>query len=316
MPTVPGIHHVTAITADAQKNIDFYCGTLGLRLVKLTVNFDDPSSYHLYYGDELGRPGSIMTFFAWPRAARGHLGPPQVTATAFSAPPASLSYWRERLAGAGVTVDAGTRFGADLLAFRDADGTPLEIVGDPADTREPWRSGPVPEASAIRGFHAVTITEEGYEQTAALMTERLGFRAAGEEGNRFRYAAPGASAAVVDIVCAPGSPRGRVSAGTVHHVAFRTAGDEAQQAWRQTLAKASHNVSPVMDRQYFRSIYFREPGGVLFEIATDAPGFTVDEPAAHLGAALKLPPQFEPVRARIEAALPRLRLPGAAGGSA
>jgi catechol 2,3-dioxygenase-like lactoylglutathione lyase family enzyme len=310
--TLPGLHHVTAITADAQKNVDFYTGVLGLRLVKLTVNFDDPGSYHLYYGDELGRPGTTMTFFAWPGASRGRLGPPQVTATAFAVPASSLDYWSERLNEHGVKVESQPqRFGERHLHFHDADGMPLDLVAVEKPPGQPWTAGSVPIDHAIRGFHGVTIGEEGYETTAKLLTELMGFTSVGGEGNRFRYAASGGDnfASIVDIVCTPDARRGDLGAGIVHHVAFRTPDDAQQQTWRSQIAARGLNVSPVMDRSYFHSIYFREPGGVLFEIATENPGFTIDEPADALGTSLKLPPQYEAYREEIERFVPSLRLP-------
>jgi catechol 2,3-dioxygenase-like lactoylglutathione lyase family enzyme len=316
-PPLPGIHHVTAITADAQKNIDFYCGVLGLRLVKLTVNFDDPASYHLYYGDELGNPGTILTFFAWPGAARGVNGPPQVMTTAFAVPQNALGFWRERLTEKGVTLNPTVaRFGQQLLEFIDPDGMRLEIAAVDKPGGQAWTAGPVPVEQAIRGFAGITISEEGYENSAKLLTEVMGFKAEANEGNRFRFradagrtAAEGVLGSVVDLLCTPAAPRGRMGAGVVHHVAFRTADDPQQLTWRAELVRLKFNVSPVMDRSYFHSIYFREPGGVLFEIATDNPGFTADEPAEQLGTKLMLPPQFEPHRAEIERVVPRVRLP-------
>jgi glyoxalase family protein len=310
--TLAGIHHVTAITADPQKNVDFYCGVLGLRLVKLTVNFDDPGSYHLYYGDELGRPGTIMTFFAWPGAHRGRIGPPQVTVTAFAVPMGSLDYWKTRLTDNRVASrDAENHFGQRGLAFEDPDGMPLEIVGEPDPAGQAWTSGPVPANSAIRGFHGVTIAEEGYEKTAHLLTDLMGFKAVGEERNRFRYRAASDKGVglIVDLLCVPGARHGAMGAGVIHHIAFRTADDPQQKHWQEKIAGAGLNVSPVMDRTYFHSIYYREPGGVLFEIATDAPGFTFDEPAEQLGTKLKLPPWLQPHQAEIEQAVPPLRLP-------
>lgn len=311
---IPGLHHVTAITADAQKNIDFYCGVLGLRLVKLTVNFDDPSSYHLYYGDELGHPGTTMTFFAWPGAYRGRIGPPQVTVTSFAVPQSAFEYWAERLTEHGVGPGAAVdRFGERVLEFIDPDGLRLEIVAVANPAGVPWAAGPVPAEHAIHGFHGVTISEEGYENTAKLLTEVMGFTAAGSEQNRFRYRAGSSGdglAATVDIMCVPDARHGSMGAGVIHHVAFRTADDAQQAAWRERLAGLGLNVSPVMDRTYFHSIYYREPGGVLFEIATEGPGFTVDEPAAQLGTRLMLPAQLERHRAEIERVVPPVRLPG------
>src|SRR5437867_6118368 len=230
--SISGIHHVTAITADAQRNVDYYCGVLDLRLVKLTVNFDDPNSYQLYYGDELGRPGSILTFFAWPDAHRGRQGPPQVTVTSFSVPSQSLDFWSKRLAEAGVELEKPiSRFDDSVLEFSDPDGMRLELVAPSVpDTRTPWSAGPVPPANAIRGLHGVSLAEEGYEHTAALLTGTMGLELIAENGNRFRYAfAEKGAGSVVDLICAPDSRRGSMGAGTVHHVAFRTPEDALQQ---------------------------------------------------------------------------------------
>lgn len=310
-PEISGIHHVTAITADAQRNIDFYCGVLGLRLVKLTVNFDDPGSYHLYYGDALGHPGSIMTFFAWPGAPRGRVGPPQATTVSFAAPTGAYEFWAERLRAHHVEAQPGdAHFGERVLAFHDPDGIPLEIVAAAPGEAPASIGGPIASSYALRGFHGVTLSEEGYELTARLLTEVMGFRAGGNEGNRFRYRAAGGDyAATVDLLCAPDARRGGMGAGVVHHVAFRTPDDAQQAAWREQISRQGFNVSPVMNRVYFHSIYYREPGGVLFEIATDPPGFTVDEAPGELGARLMLPPWLEPQRAEVQRSLPRLRLP-------
>jgi glyoxalase family protein len=311
--TISGIHHVTAITADTQKNIDFYTGVLGLRLVKLTVNFDDPGSYHLYYGDELGRPGTILTFFAWQGAHRGRIGPPQVTTTSFSVPVGAMEYWQKRLSEhAVVTQAAADRFGERVIRFVDPDRMQLEIVGSSNAPGEPWKSGPVVVEHAIRGFHGVTIAEEGYENTARLLTETMGFQSVGNEQNRFRYRAPGNGfASTVDLLCMPDAPHGNMGAGVVHHIAYRAKDDEQQRAWHKEIAAKGLNVSPVMDRTYFHSIYYREPGGVLFEIATDVPGFVADESAETLGTKLMLPPWLEQYRSQIEKAVTPVKLPGA-----
>jgi glyoxalase family protein len=314
--SIHGIHHVTAITADAQKNIDFCCGVLGLRLVKLTVNFDDPGSYHLYYGDELGRPGTIMTFFAWAGAYRGRIGPPQVTVTAFAVSMGAIDYWSKRLREKGVALQTVVeRFGERVLGFVDPDGMRLEIVSAAEIVEpkgQPWAAGPVPVEQAIRGFHSVTISEEGYENTAKLLTDVMGFKSIGTEQNRFRYRASTGDgfAATVDLLCVPDAHHGGMGAGVVHHIAFRTKDDEEQKAWHKEIAGKGFNISPVMDRTYFHSIYYREPGGVLFEIATNNPGFTADEPAEKLGTKLMLPPWLERDRAAIERAVPPVRLPG------
>jgi glyoxalase family protein len=310
--TLAGLHHVTAITADAQKNIDFYSGVLGLRMVKLTVNFDDPGSYHLYYGDELGRPGTALTFFAWPGADRGRIGPPQVSVTAFAVPAGAIDYWRRRLKDQSIELhEPVKRFGEKALSFSDPDGMRLELVGAENPRGQPWASGPIPAEHAIRGFHSVTISEEGYENTARLLTELMGFKAAGGEQNRFRYQAGAGDgfASTVDLLCVPDAPHGNMGAGVVHHVAFRTPDDRQQEAWRKEIAHQGWNVSPIMDRIYFHSIYYREPGGVLFEIATENPGFTLDEPAERLGTKLMLPPWLEPYRKNIEEVVPPVRLP-------
>ncbi|HXM58824.1 MAG TPA: ring-cleaving dioxygenase [Candidatus Dormibacteraeota bacterium] len=310
MASLPGIHHVTAISNDAQRNVDHYVGVLGLRLVKKTVNFDDPGSYHLYYGDELGRPGSAMTFFVWPGAPRGRAGTGQVGSTAFAVPSGSLNWWADRLQRAGVRVQGPTeRLDDQVLAFEDPDGIGLELVA-PAepDPRVPWLDGLVPPEHAIRGFHSVTLSLAGQEESARLLTDTLGFQPVAADGPRARFAT-GEAGGVVDLLAQPDLPVGDTAPGTVHHVAWRTPDDPSQLEWRQTVARAGYDVTPVLDRQYFHSIYFREPGGVLFEIATDVPGFTFDEPADHLGEALRLPPRLEPLRPELEQRLPPFTVP-------
>src|SRR6059058_1561337 len=312
-----GIHHVTAIAGDPQRNVDFYTRVLGLRLVKLTVNFDDPRSYHLYYGDEQGHPGTLLTFFAWPGVPRGRQGTGQVTVTSFSIPQASLDYWLERLSQHGVSSTGPmSRFDETVLSLLDPDGLVLELVAHPqAELRPAWKEGPVPAEYAVRGVHTITLSEDGYERTAELLTETLGFRPLSEENSVFRYeAGEGGPGAYVDVRCTPELRRGLVAAGTVHHVAWRTPTDEHQQTWRGALAGLNFNVTPVMDRKYFHSIYFREPGGILFEIATDPPGFTVDESVEQLGTRLELPPWLEPYREELEQVLPAVRLPAAGTG--
>jgi glyoxalase family protein len=310
-----GIHHVTAIAGDPQQNVDFYAGTLGLRLVKRTVNFDDPGTYHLYFGDAAGHPGTILTFFPWPGAPRGRHGAGQVTVVSFSVPPDSLGFWEERLGQHGIAVEPlQSPFEESILQFCDPDGLQLELVADPAEGfGAPWSGTSVPVAHAIRGFHSVALLERSHGETQRMLTALMGFRHARSVGHRRRYiAGEGGPAARVDIVEAPDAPPGRVAVGTVHHVAWRVATDDAQRAWRERLLDAGINVTPVRDREYFRSIYYHEPGGVLFEIATDPPGFAVDEPPEALGRGLRLPPWLEPRREALEAHLPGLHLPGAA----
>jgi len=319
MPDIAGLHHVTAIAGDPQANVDFYTGVLGLRLVKVTVNFDDPTTYHLYYGDGQGHPGTIMTFFPWPGAYRGRIGTGQLTVTSFAVPDKSLPYWREHLRSRAIEFeDTHSDFGEELLFLTDPDGLQLELVStSSADPDRVWERGPVPAEYAVRGFHHVSLSENGYERTASLLTDTLGFRQIARQGNRFRYATgDGAPSAMVDVVCAPEGRPGRVAVGTVHHVAWRAATDQEQARWRDVLVAGEYDVTPVIDRQYFHSIYFREPGGVLFEIATDPPGFATDETVQQLGSSLKLPPWLERGRPELERLLAPLKLPHVGGGEA
>ncbi len=308
-----GIHHITAMAGDPQANIDFYTRVLGLRLVKRTVNYDDPGTYHFYFGDRVGLPGSILTFFPWgARSIRGRIGTGQVSTSSYSIPVAAVSYWMDRLKRRSVDV-AGPleRFDETALTFRDGDGVALELVASARDDkREGWSNGDVPPEHAIRGFHHATLSLDGYERSAGLLTKTLGFRPAGEKGNRFRFAAGnGDAGTIVDLVCEPGRMRGSMGVGVVHHIAFRAADDEAQLALRRDIVEAGLDVTPVLDRNYFHSIYFREPGGVLFEIATDTPGFAVDESVDQLGSRLKLPPWLESHRGEIEPHLAPLVVP-------
>lgn len=308
-PEILGLHHVTAIAGDPQANVDFYAGILGLRLVKRTVNFDDPTTYHLYYGDGTGRPGTLLTFFPWPGAPRGRPGAGQVATTTLAVPDGSLDFWRRRLEAAGISVDGPRRrLGETVLALRDPDDMEVELVeGTPTAARAPWTGGPVAADRAVRGIAGVSLREDGFESTAALLTARLGMREGDQEGDRFRFlVGRGEEATAVDLLCRPGTLRGRVAVGSVHHVAWRVAGPEEQERVRDGLVGRGLNVTPVLDRRYFRSIYFREPGGVLFEVATDTPGFTIDEAEHDLGRSLALPPWLEGERERIEAALPEL----------
>lgn len=309
MQPIQGIHHITVFARDPATNVHFYQQVLGQRLVKKTVNFDDPGTYHLYYGDEVGTPGTIMTFFPWPMAARGTRGNGEVAATAYTIPANSVEYWRKRLADHGVIVgETQTRFGKEVLSFQDPHGTSLELVAtDEEATIRFWADGPVPEGQAIRGFYGATLWLNRVEPTAEVLTAQLGYGAAGQEGSRYRFR--GASNDVglyIDLLERPGQPRARMGAGSVHHIAFRTVDDSEQLEYQEKIGRAGLSVTPVQDRQYFRSIYFREPNGVLFEVATDAPGFYYDEPIAELGQSLKLPSWLEAHRAEIEAVLPRI----------
>jgi glyoxalase family protein len=303
-----GIHHITAISSDVHRNMEFYTQVLGLRFVKKSVNQDDPGTYHLYYGDYAGSPGTILTFFPWAGLQRGRPGTGQSYATAFSVPAGTLPFWQKRFADLKVTaLPVEKRFNDEVLPFFDVDGLRLELVAtSETDSRPPAPSAQVAVENAIRGFHSTTLALLDGKATAALLTESMGYALLSQSGHRARYAAAGGPGSYVDLLTDPSLPRGLNGAGTIHHVAFRVPNDAAQVAARGTLAKRGLQVSPVIDRAYFKSIYYREPGGVLFEIATDQPGFAIDEPVETLGQRLSLPPHLEPHRAEIEAALPKI----------
>jgi glyoxalase family protein len=300
---IHGIHHVTALADAPQRNVDFYAGVLGLRLVKKTVNFDAPEVYHLYYGNELGAPGTIMTFFLYEGIRRGRHGTGMVDVTSFSAPLASMEFWRRRLEHYGVAYQSPReRWNEEIvISLKDPDGLGLELVFNEKDTRPGFTYGRIPIENSIRGFYRVEIWEEGYEKTAGLLTGLLDHRLISENGNRFRFAANDAPGAYIDLVCAPDRLRGLGGGGTVHHIAFATPDTKTQLEARERILDL--DPTPVIDRQYFKSVYFREPGGVLFEIATVPPGFSIDEAPEELGSKLKLPPQYEPYRDRIDTAL-------------
>jgi glyoxalase family protein len=323
-----GIHHVTAITSDPQRNIDFYTNILGLRFVKLTVNQDDPTSYHLYYGDEIGRPGTILTFFHWPDAPKGHRGTSEVIATSFLIPKNSINYWIDRFKSRQIEFRGPYKRFDDseqVITVYDPDGLELELVAHKsAEDRSVnvWKEGRIPIEHAIRGFYSVTLSEEGYERTASVLTDELGFISTRQDGSRFRYEIPSTAssptinqeeltgaAKIVDVLCLPYTQKAVIGIGSVHHVAWRTPTDEQQKVLRHKIIKAGLNATPVIDRFYFHSVYFREPGGVLFEIATNPPGFTVDEKAEELGTHLVLPPWLESMREDLVKVLPSVHLP-------
>ena len=309
MKAIQGLHHITAVARDPQANVDFYEHVLGQRLVKKTVNFDDPGTYHLYYGDEIGTPGTIMTFFPWPNMHKGRVGNGETSAVAYAIPKGSVSYWKERLESLNVSIEKEeTRFGEHVIVFSDSEGIQLELVAtDDPSTIEMWNEGPVPEEHALRGFHGVTLWLESAAPTAGVLIDQMGYTFVGQEGNRFRY--KGASddrGLYIDIVERPGESSGAFGTGSIHHIAFRTVDDDEQLEYRALFSKHGQQVTPVRDRQYFHSIYFREPGGVLFEVATDAPGFLYDEPIEELGDNLKLPSWLEANRDVLEKKLPAL----------
>ena len=328
---IQGIHHITAIAGDPQRNIDFYVKMLGLRLVKITVNFDDPTTYHLYYGDELGRPGTILTFFPWPNAPKGHRANGQVVATSFLIHENAIDFWVNRLKQEGVAFTGpAKRFDNEeqVITFYDPDGLELELVAHKSANdriNNVWKEGPISIEHAIRGFYSVTLSVEGYERTASVLTKQLGFHPTREEGSRFRYEIVGngssssgggssrsegsSSGSIVDVLCLPYTPPGFMGVGTVHHIAWRTPTDQQQNILRHKVIKAGLNATPVIDRIYFHSVYFREPGGMLFEIATNPPGFVIDEKPEELGTHLTLPPWLEPDRKNLEKLLPKINLP-------
>ncbi|HEU5120750.1 MAG TPA: ring-cleaving dioxygenase [Candidatus Nitrosocosmicus sp.] len=334
-----GIHHITAIAGNPQKNIDFYTGFLGLRLVKLTVNFDDPQTYHFYYGDDIGRPGTILTFFPWQAMPKGFRGTGQVITTSFLIPENSIEYWISRLKSQKISYTGPTkRFNDDdkgdeqVITLYDPDGMELELVAHKvAEERKGhvWKKGPIPEEYATRGFYSATLSLEGYERTADLLTENMGFLNTKREGNRFRFEIKDKekiiddfysnkekreldllnSPSTVDLVCLPDTQRGSMGVGSVHHIAWRTPTDESQLDMRKQIVNTGFDATPVIDRRYFHSVYFREPGGVLFEIATDPPGFMVDQKEEELGQKLLLPQWLEPDRKYLEQILPKINTP-------
>jgi glyoxalase family protein len=316
--TTHGIHHVTAISGEPAETLRLYRDVLGLRLVKRTVNFDDPGTWHLYLGDASGAPGTLLTFFPVPGGRAGRVGVGQAAVTSLAIPAESLGFWMERLGARGLAFERGMRFGERLLALRDREGMLLELVASAAAAGVAgWDSHEgVPAEHAIRGLHGVTLWTDGAApDTEAVLTGALGFREGGADDGVRRFVGDAALGGVVDLRRTDGFWRGHGGVGTVHHVAFRAADDAAQAAVRAQLLREGQQVTTVQERQYFRSIYFREPGGVLFEVATDGPGFLVDEPNDTLGTTLKLPPWLEPHRDEIARGLPPLH-PALAGAGA
>lgn len=304
-----GLHHITAIADHAQRNYKFYTEVLGLRMVKKTVNFDDPGTYHFYFGDEVGTPGTILTFFPWEGIGKGSNGSGMATAIGYSIPASSFDFWKERFTQFNVVHgNVEEKFGEQFLPFEDPDGLKLElVVAAHQDNRRPWITTDVKENVAIRGFHHVSLTLRSVAPTAAILTDVFGYKLLAQEGNKHRFVTDAVeTASIVDIVEAPEMGRGRNAAGTNHHIAFRVKDDQVLMEFREKIEKKGLNITPKIDRDYFFSLYFREPGGVLFEIATDNPGFTKDEPVAELGTSLKLPKQYEGSRPRIEQSLPKL----------
>lgn len=305
-----GLHHITAIAGNAQRNYDFYTKVLGLRFVKKTVNFDDPGTYHFYFGNETGTPGTILTFFPWGNIGRGHVGTGMATEIGYSVPGGSLDFWEDRFKEHDVSFSTrGERFGETFLPFRDPDGLNINlIVPKKDDDRKSWETTEVTKDNATKGFHNVTLMVNKKDDTEKVLIDIFGYKYDSCEGSRYRYitdAVPNAS--IIDIIETPDGKRGNNAGGTNHHVAFRVKDEATQMDFREKLVREYLQVTPKINRDYFYSIYFREPGGVLFEIATENPGFTVDEPLAELGRHLKLPVQYDSVRSDIEKSLPPLK---------
>lgn len=305
-----GLHHITAIAGEAQRNFSFYTDVLGLRLVKKTVNFDDPGTYHFYYGNEVGTPGTILTFFPWQGIRAGRMGTGMATEIGYSVPLDSLAFWGDHFKANGVRqLEESRRFDEAYISFRDPDGLLLNlVVPASADDRAPWTTSTIGSDVAIKGFHSVVLLLKDVAPTAAVLTGIFGYRFLGSEGNRHRYITDAIDTAnIVDLVAAPNEQGGINAGGTNHHVAFRVKDEHTLMAFREKIVAAGFGITEKIDRNYFYSLYFREPGGVLFELATDNPGFAVDEDVATLGTALKLPPQYEPRRGQIEQVLPILK---------
>jgi glyoxalase family protein len=305
--TILGLHHITAIAGNAKRNFDFYTKVLGLRMVKKTVNFDDPGTYHFYFGDEAGTPGAILTFFPWEGIKKGQQGTGQTTEITYSLPGGSLSFWKDRLAKNNVKItNNGNRFEEEFISFEDPDGLPLTfLISKRDDARKGWETGEVKSDVAAKGFHSVTLTLKRKTETEKVL-ELLGYNLIGNEGNRYRYRTDAIdTASIVDII-ETNELSGVNAGGTVHHIAFRVKDEKTQLELRDKIVKAGYQITPKIDRNYFFSLYFREPGGVLFEIATDNPGFAVDEDVTELGKNLKLPAQYEEHREKIEGVLPVL----------
>ncbi len=310
MNHISAIHHITAITPSATENLAFYENVLGLRLVKQTVNFDDPYTYHLYYGDTRGTPGTILTFFPWENLPQGRPGAGMVTAIAFAVPLRAMDFWNRRLRRLACDLQSGERFGDPVLRFSDPHGLPLELIGqsEPAATAH-WHAGPIADEHAITGFHSATATLHHLTESKTLFSALLGMTLLKQADSRYRFASADTRAPghFWDILIDPQAPLGQQGGGTVHHIAFRTASDDDQLRWQSRLRTAGLGVTEVRDRKYFRSIYFHAPQRLLLEIATDGPGFGVDEEEAILGTRLRLPESYERMRPDIERRLPPLR---------
>lgn len=304
-----GLHHITAIASDANKNLNFYTRVLGLRLVKKTVNFDDPGTYHFYFGNESGEAGTILTFFPWQGMGQGRNGAGMATHIGYAVPSGALDFWKDRLKAQQISFGEGEIMGEKYISFQDPDGLELQFI-EPSheDKRKAWTTSDIEAEVALKGFHNTTLTLRNSEATARVLTDIFGYQLRQQDGNRLRFATDAVDAAnLIDILEDPSATRGHNAAGTNHHIAFRVKNDKVLMEFREKILSAGMNITPKINRDYFYSLYFREPGGVLFEIATDNPGFTVDEPLEELGTKLMLPKQYEGSREEIEGLLPELR---------
>ncbi len=303
-----GLHHITAIAGKAQRNYDFYTKTLGLRMVKKTVNFDDPGTYHFYYGDEAGSPGSILTFFPWEGVRKGYAGTGMATEIGYAVPKDSLEFWKKRFEELHVKHQPiNERFGEQFIQFEDPDGLLINVIAKTDDKRKPWTTQEVNDNFAIKGFHSAVLTLRSMDKTAKILTDIFGYQFSIGEGNRSRFITNAIDTAnIIDIAEEPGGQQGINAGGTNHHIAFRAKDDNIMMEFREKVAAAGFHITEKIDRNYFYSLYFREPGGVLFEIASDNPGFATDETLAELGTHLMLPPQYEASRNKIEQQLPSL----------
>ncbi len=309
MSKILGLHHITAIASDAQRNYDFYTKTLGFRLVKKTVNFDDPTTYHFYFGNEVGTPGTILTFFPWAGMSKGRDGAGMATEIGYSVPKDSLDFWKARFEKLNIRYNSGEQFGEQYIAFQDPDGLRLKLIETKQkDEREVWETDEIKANVAIKGFHTVTLTLNNIKATAAILTEIFGYKQVEKDSSLYRYQTDAVeNAAIIDLLEMPLAPRGINAGGTNHHIAFRVKDEETLMAFRENIVAEGHGITEKINRDYFFSLYFREPGGVLFEIATDNPGFATDETVENLGSSLQLPNQHEPMRDKIEKALPSLQ---------
>jgi glyoxalase family protein len=303
-----GLHHITAIADNAKRNLDFYTKVLGVRLVKKTVNFDDPGTYHFYFGNETGTPGTILTFFPWEGIGKGTNGSGLATHIGYSVPKGSLEFWKNRFQQFNISFQEGEIFGEKLISFNDPDGLQLQFIeSSTPDDRKVWTTDDIKDENALKGFHNITLTLKKADPTIKVLTDIFGYDLQKQEGERYRFATDAIDTAnLVDIIENDKIPAGRNAGGTNHHVAFRVKDDQVLMEFREKVMSAGLSITPKIDRDYFYSLYFREPGGVLFEIATDNPGFTVDEPLNELGQGLKLPKQYEAMRSQIEESLPNL----------